>query len=193
MKISRLLAASLLALLTVTGTVWAETVKVGVILPYSGPNAQLGQQVDRGFELYRKLHGNETGGHKIEIIKRDSTGPKPDVAKRLATELITRDKVDILAGVVYSNNAFAISDVTRKAKVPFLIMNAGTSAITTRSPYTARVSFTMWQAAYPFGQARLRQDEDPHRGRGLRQLLAGKGQQDRFHHGVYRRGRQGRG
>ena len=74
------------------------------------------------------------------------------MAKRLATELITRDKVDILAGVVYSNNAFAISDVTRKAKVPFLIMNAGTSAITTRSPYTARVSFTMWQAAYPLGK-----------------------------------------
>ena len=152
MKALRLLAASLPALLASTGVLWAETVKVGVILPYSGPNAQLGQQVDRGFELYRKLHANEAGGHEVEVIKRDSTGPKPDVAKRLATELITRDEVDILAGVVYSNNAFAISDVTRKAKVPFLIMNAGTSAITTRSPYTARVSFTMWQAAYPLGR-----------------------------------------
>ena len=151
MKTSKLLAVSLMALLFVIGTAWAETVKVGIILPYSGPNAQLGQQVDRGFELYQKLHADGTGGHKIEIIKRDSTGPKPDVAKRLATELITRDKVDIVAGVVYSNNAFAISDVTRKAKVPLLIMNAGTAAITTRSPYTARVSFTMWQAAYPLG------------------------------------------
>ncbi len=151
MKVLRLLAASLLVL-AVTGPAWAETVKVGIILPYSGPNAQLGQQVDRGFELYQKLHAKGTGGHKIEIIKRDSTGPKPDVAKRLATELITRDKVDIVAGVVYSNNAFAISDVTRKAKVPLLIMNAGTAAITTRSPYTARVSFTMWQAAYPLGK-----------------------------------------
>ena len=151
MKVIRLLAAFFLVL-AVTGTAWAETVKVGVILPYSGPNAQLGQQVDRGFELYQKLNAKGTGGHKIEIIKRDSTGPKPDVAKRLATELITRDKVDIVAGVVYSNNAFAISDVTRKAKVPLLIMNAGTAAITTRSPYTARVSFTMWQAAYPLGK-----------------------------------------
>ncbi len=151
MKIFRLLAGSFLVLLFMTATVWAETVKVGIILPYSGPNAQLGQQVDRGFELYQKLNVDGTGGHKIEIIKRDSTGPKPDVAKRLATELITRDKVDIVAGVVYSNNAFAISDVTRKAKVPLLIMNAGTAAITTRSPYTARVSFTMWQAAYPLG------------------------------------------
>ena len=151
MKKFTLLAASFLALLLAAGTAWAETVKVGIILPYSGPNAQLGQQVDRGFELYQKLNAGGTGGHKIEIIKRDSTGPKPDVAKRLATELITRDKVDIVAGVVYSNNAFAISDVTRKAKVPLLIMNAGTAAITTRSPYTARVSFTMWQAAYPLG------------------------------------------
>ena len=152
MKKFTFLAASFLALLLAAGTVSAETVKVGIILPYSGPNAQLGQQVDRGFELYQKLHADGTGGHKIEIIKRDSTGPKPDVAKRLATELITRDKVDIVAGVVYSNNAFAISDVTRKAKVPLLIMNAGTAAITTRSPYTARVSFTMWQAAYPLGK-----------------------------------------
>ncbi len=152
MKKFTLVAASFLALLLAAGTAWAETVKVGIILPYSGPNAQLGQQVDRGFELYQKLHADGTGGHKIEIIKRDSTGPKPDVAKRLATELITRDKVDIVAGVVYSNNAFAISDVTRKAKVPLLIMNAGTAAITTRSPYTARVSFTMWQAAYPLGK-----------------------------------------
>ena len=151
MKKFTLLAASFLALLLAAGAAWAETVKVGIILPYSGPNAQLGQQVDRGFELYQKLNAGGTGGHKIEIIKRDSTGPKPDVAKRLATELITRDKVDIVAGVVYSNNAFAISDVTRKAKVPLLIMNAGTAAITTRSPYTARVSFTMWQAAYPLG------------------------------------------
>lgn len=151
MKKFTFLAASFLVLLMAAGTAWAETVKVGIILPYSGPNAQLGQQVDRGFELYQKLHADGTGGHKIEIIKRDSTGPKPDVAKRLATELITRDKVDIVAGVVYSNNAFAISDVTRKAKVPLLIMNAGTAAITTRSPYTARVSFTMWQAAYPLG------------------------------------------
>lgn len=151
MKKFTLLAASFLALLLAAGAAWAETVKVGIILPYSGPNAQLGQQVDRGFELYQKLNADGTGGHKIEIIKRDSTGPKPDVAKRLATELITRDKVDIVAGVVYSNNAFAISDVTRKAKVPLLIMNAGTAAITTRSPYTARVSFTMWQAAYPLG------------------------------------------
>lgn len=136
----------------VAGPISADTVKVGVILPFSGPNAQLGQQLDRGMELYRKLHPDAAGGHTVELIKRDSTGPKPDVAKRLAQELITRDKVNVLAGVVYSNNALAIADLSRKAKIPFVIMNAGAAVITTKSPYIARVSFTMWQSAYPLGK-----------------------------------------
>jgi len=149
---TRVLALLPWAVALIAGTVSADNVKVGVILPYSGPNAQLGQQLDRGMELYRKLNPDVPGGHEIELIKRDSTGPKPDVAKRLAQELITRDKVDLLTGVVYSNNAFAISDLTRKAKVPFLILNAGAAQITTTSPYIARLSFTMWQSAYPLGK-----------------------------------------
>jgi len=147
-----LLAISLAVMTVGAGPISADTVKVGVILPYSGPNAQLGQQLDRGMELYRKHHSDASGGHQIELIKRDSTGPKPDVAKRLAQELITRDKVNILAGVVYSNNALAIADLSRKAKIPFVIMNAGAAVITTKSPYIARVSFTMWQSAYPLGK-----------------------------------------
>ncbi|MFQ5656799.1 MAG: ABC transporter substrate-binding protein, partial [Candidatus Methylomirabilales bacterium] len=141
-----------IALLLAPSGIFAATVKVGIILPYSGPNAQIGQQLDRGMELYVKLHPNELGGHKIQLIKRDSTGPKPDVAKRLAQELITRDKVDIIGGIVYSNNALAIAGLSKKAKVPVLIMNAGAAVITTKSPYIARVSFTMWQAAYPLGE-----------------------------------------
>jgi branched-chain amino acid transport system substrate-binding protein len=111
----------------------------------------LGQQIDRGIKLYQKLHPKVPGGHKIQLIKRDSTGPKPDIAKRLAQELITRDKVDLISGIIYSNNAFAIMALCKKAKVPVLIMNAGTASITTRCPYAARVSFTMWQSAYPLG------------------------------------------
>jgi len=130
----------------------ADTIKVGIILSYSGPSASLGQQIDRGMAIYQKLNPNVPGGHKIELIKRDDTGPAPDVAKRLAQELITRDKVKILGGVVYSNNALAIADLSRQAKVPFIIMNAGDAPLTTKSPYIARVSFTMWQAAYPLGE-----------------------------------------
>ena len=152
MRIVKSLFFFVLPLLLAPSSIFAATVKIGIILPYSGPNAQIGQQLDRGMELYVKLHPNELGGHKIQLIKRDSTGPKPDVAKRLAQELITRDKVDIIGGIVYSNNALAIAGLSKKARVPILIMNAGAAVITTKSPYIARVSFTMWQAAYPLGE-----------------------------------------
>jgi branched-chain amino acid transport system substrate-binding protein len=89
---------------------------------------------------------------KLEIIRRDDTGPNPEVAKRMAQELITRDHVQLLAGTVYTPNALAIAPLATEAKVPFVVMNAGTAMITTKSPYIARTSFTMWQSSYPLGQ-----------------------------------------
>lgn len=131
----------------------AQTVKIGIINTYSGPNATLGELIDKGFSLYIKEYSkNLPAGVKIELIKRDDTGPNPDVAKRLATELITRDKVNMLAGVVWTPNAAAIAPLATESKTPFMIMNAGTAAISTMSPYIARVSFTLWQSAYPLGQ-----------------------------------------
>lgn len=145
-------AAAVAAVAVPVTAAQAKTIKVGVILPFSGPNAFLGKQLDNGLELYMKQNPNVPGGHKIQLIKRDSTGPKPDVAKRLAQELITREKVDLIAGIIYSNNAFAVMALSKKAKFPVLVLNAGTASITTRSPYVARVSFTMWQSAYPMGK-----------------------------------------
>ncbi|MBM3536747.1 MAG: branched-chain amino acid ABC transporter substrate-binding protein [Alphaproteobacteria bacterium] len=131
----------------------AQTVKIGIINTYSGPNATLGEQIDNAIKLHLKEYEkNLPPGVKIELIRRDDTGPNPEVAKRLAQELITRDKVNMLAGVVWTPNAFAIAPLATEAKVPFMIMNAGTSAITTTSPYIARVSFTLWQSSYPMGQ-----------------------------------------
>jgi branched-chain amino acid transport system substrate-binding protein len=130
----------------------AQTVKLGVIDTYSGPFAAVGEQMDRGIRLYVKLHEKDLPpGVKLEIIRRDDTGPNPEVAKRMAQELITRDHVQLLAGPVYTPNALAIAPLATEAKVPFVIMNAGTAIITTKSPYIARVSFTMWQASYPLG------------------------------------------
>ena len=131
----------------------AQTVKVGVINTYSGPFAEPGTLIDRGIKLYMKLHEKDLPpGVKIELIRRDDTGPNPAVAKRLAQELVTRDHVQLLAGVIYTPNAMAVAPVATEAKVPFVIMNAGTSSITTKSPYIARVSFTLWQSSYPLGQ-----------------------------------------
>ena len=130
----------------------AQTVKLGVINTYSGPSANLGEQLDRGIRLYVKQHEKDLPpGVKLEIIRRDDTGPNPEVAKRMAQELITRDQVQLLAGAVYTPNALAIAPLATEAKVPFVIMNAGTAMITTKSPYIARTSFTMWQSSYPLG------------------------------------------
>ena len=133
-------------------TAHAQTVKIGLLLPLSGPAASLGDQMDKAVQLYMKMHAKDLPpGVKIEIVKRDTTGPNPDVAKRLVTELVTRDRVDIIAGVVFTPNAHAIAPVATEAKKPFIIMNAGTSVTTTLSPYIVRFSFTLWQASYPMG------------------------------------------
>ncbi len=132
----------------------AQTVvKVGVILTYSGPEASLGETIDRGIKLWMKEHGNDLpSGVKVELIRRDDTGPNPEVAKRLARDMVVQDKVNLLTGVVWSPNAAAIAPLTAEAKLPFIIMNAAGSGIVRISPYVARVSFTLWQSSYPLGK-----------------------------------------
>src|SRR5687768_15465694 len=123
--------------------VHAQTVKIGFITGYSGLNGNLGPYMERAVRLYIKQHQKELPpGVKIELITRDDTGPNPDKAKQLAQELIVRERVNLLAGVVFTPNALAIAPLATEAKVPFVIMNAGTAVITTRSPYIARTSFT---------------------------------------------------
>jgi len=120
-----------------------DTVKIGVILTYSGQFADAALQIDNAIKLYMEQHGDTVAGKKIEIIRRDVGGPFPDVAKRLAQELVVRDKVDILTGFVLTPNALAAADVSAEAKKFMVIMNAATSIITTKSPYVARVSITV--------------------------------------------------
>ncbi len=135
------------------GPATAQTVKIGVITSYSGFLAQLGDSMDKGLALYAKLHEKDLPpGVKIELIRRDDTSDKPDVGKRLAQELVTRDKVSILTGLVSSPVAAAIAPLTAEAKVPLVIMNAAGAAIPRISPYVTRVSFTLWQEAYPLGK-----------------------------------------
>ncbi|MFM9884616.1 MAG: ABC transporter substrate-binding protein [Burkholderiales bacterium] len=145
--------AALVCASLIAGVASAQTIKVGVINTYSGPNATLGDMIDKGIKLYLKQNEkNLPAGVKIEMIYRDDGGPNPDNAKRLAQELLVRDKVNLLTGVVWTPNAAAIAPLTAEAKIPFFIMNAGASAITTMSPYVARFSFTLWQSSHPMGQ-----------------------------------------
>ncbi|WP_026319242.1 ABC transporter substrate-binding protein [Amorphus coralli] len=147
---STALAATLGAVL-VAGAAQADPIKVGFISTFSGPAAFSGDYAKKGVELFMKENPDAFGDHEIQIIERDDTGPNPEVAKRLAQELIVQDDVDVIMGIQFSNNAFAILDVANEAEVPVIIFNAATSSITEASPYVVRVSRTMWQSSYPLG------------------------------------------
>ncbi|HUC71594.1 MAG TPA: ABC transporter substrate-binding protein [Stellaceae bacterium] len=130
----------------------AQTVKIGIINSYSGFVAQAADQMQKGIDLYVKLHEKDLpAGVKIDLIKRDDTS-KPDVGKRLAQDLIARDQVNLLAGVILSPVAAAVTPLTAEAKVPFVDTNAAGVAIPRLSPYFVRVSFTLWQEGYPIGK-----------------------------------------
>src|ERR671930_719213 len=127
------------------------TVKIGMINVLSGQFADAGIQLDNGVKTYMKQHGDTVAGRKIEIIRKDVGGPAPDVAKRLAQELVVRDHVDMLAGFTLTPNALAVADVSAEAKKFMVVMNAATSIIITKSPYMIRTSVTLPQVMETFG------------------------------------------
>ena len=122
-----------------------QTVKIGVVMSYSGQFADPGAQIDNGIKLYMKEHGDTVAGKKIVIVRKDNGGIAPDVAKRLSQEVIVRDGADILAGYDLTPNAMAAGDVSAQAKKFMVNMNAATAIITTKSPYMVRTSFTVPQ------------------------------------------------
>lgn len=130
----------------------AETIKIGVMLPFSGVNADLGDVQVKAIDLYMKLHGKDIAPHTVELIKREEGPPSGANAKTVATELITRDKVNMILGVIFSPSAIAMAPVVTQAKIPFVMTNAGTAWITQLSPYIVRFSFSMWHDGYAMGQ-----------------------------------------
>lgn len=145
-------AAVAAALATIGAGAAAQTIKIGVVLTYSGAQASLGEQVDRGIDLYVVEHAKDLPqGVSVSLIKRDDTF-NADVGKRLARELITRNRVDVLAGVIGTPAANAIAPLATEAKMPFVVMNAAGVTTTRLSPYVVRVSFTHWQLSLPLGR-----------------------------------------
>ncbi len=133
-----------------SGALAADPIKIGMVLPMSGPFAAYGKQIEHGVRLYLATKGDTFGGRKVElIIKDDSPGTAGDVSKRLAQELVVKDKVDILAGFGLTPSAFAVAPVATEAKKPMVVMNAATSAITTKSNYLVRASMTLPQNTAP--------------------------------------------
>jgi branched-chain amino acid transport system substrate-binding protein len=130
-----------------------KRVKVGIILTYSGADASIGEAIDRGAGLYLELHRQELPpGVDLELVKRDETGPSPDIARRLAQELLVRERVQILTGGQWTPNVSAIAPLVTEAKIPYVVMSSGTANTTRLSPYIVRVGFTQWQHSYHLGR-----------------------------------------
>jgi branched-chain amino acid transport system substrate-binding protein len=148
-KLHRALVALAAALSCAPLLAAGPTIKVGVLAEMSGTFADFGQQITNGAKAYMRQHGDTVAGRKIELIVKDTTGPAPDVAKRLAQELVVKDEVDFIVGFGLTPNALAVASISTEAKKPTIIMNAATSVITTKSPYIVRTSFTLAQVTEP--------------------------------------------
>jgi len=127
-----------------------ESVKIGLILPMTGGQASTGKQIDNAVKLYMQQKGDTVAGKKIEVILKDD-GAVPDNTKRLAQELIVNDKVNFIAGFGVTPAALAAAPLATQAKIPEIVMAAGTSIITERSPYIVRTSFTLAQSSTIIG------------------------------------------
>ena len=153
----RALVASIGALALGLGVVASaaaqETVKVGLLLTYSGPSGLSGQVADNTIKLFQQKNGSVAGSKKIEFIKRDTTGPNPELVKRLTQELIVREKVNVLIGPDFTPNVLAVASLVTEAKVPTFITGAATHGIVgERSPYYLRTFFSVPQAVRPMAQ-----------------------------------------
>lgn len=148
-KIALLALLATSQLMTVASARAEETIKVGLVAAFSGPFADYGKQMEGGIKAWMAQHGDQVAGKKVQIIIKDTTGPAPEIAKRLAQELVVRDKVDFLAGFGLTPEALAVAPIAEQARKPMIIMNAATSIITTKSNYIARFSMTLPQVSGP--------------------------------------------
>jgi branched-chain amino acid transport system substrate-binding protein len=130
----------------------AQTVKVGIVGPFSGPFAHYGTLFKNGAEAYIASQGGKLAGKDVELIYRDTGGPNPGQTKTLVQELIVKDKVDYLGGFVFTPNAFAVAPLIQQSQTPTVIFNAATSAITDKSEFFIRTSYTLWQVTVPMAQ-----------------------------------------
>ena len=141
-----------LAALALSGAAYADTIKIGVVGPFSGPFALQGKNFKAGIDAYMAMNGSKVGDDDIEIIYRDVPQADPAQSKALAQELVVKEGVQYLAGFYFTPDAMAVTPLLEQANVPLVIMNAATSAIVTKSPLVVRTSFTTWQTSTPIAK-----------------------------------------
>jgi branched-chain amino acid transport system substrate-binding protein len=127
--------------------------KVGLMLPYTGTYARLGQFIDNGFRLYVAQKDGRLGGRDIAIVQLDDES-KPEAATDNMNRLVRREKVDVVVGTVHSGVAMAMLKVARDTNTLMIIPNAGANDATgpACAPNLFRTSFSNWQTTYPAGQ-----------------------------------------
>lgn len=152
------LAAGVFLTAGATSAAAEDVVRIGVIGEFSGAFAAYGQQSRRAIELFMKEHGDKVGSTRVEVLYRDTTGLNPEVSRRAAQELVTREHVQFLAGFGLTPNALAVAPVATQTKTPMVVMNAtATVFVPTRSPYIVRVSLSQQQLAVPLAKWALEQ------------------------------------
>lgn len=141
-----------IAAVALGGAAHADTIKVGVIGPFSGPFALQGKNFKAGIDAYMAMNGKKVGNDEVEVIYRDVPQADPAQSKALAQELVVKEKVQYLAGFYFTPDAMAVTPILKQANVPMVIFNAATSAIVTKSPFVVRTSFTTWQTSAPIAK-----------------------------------------
>ncbi|HWD17169.1 MAG TPA: ABC transporter substrate-binding protein, partial [Casimicrobiaceae bacterium] len=129
-----------------------EPLKIGLVIPLTGPFASTGKQLEAACRLYMQKNGDTVAGRKVELIVKDDTGVAPETTKRLAQELVVQEKVNVLAGFGLTPLALAAAPVATQSKTPMIVMAAATSIITTKSPYIVRSGFTLPQVTWPIAE-----------------------------------------
>ncbi|BCH67776.1 ABC transporter substrate-binding protein (plasmid) [Agrobacterium vitis] len=128
-----------------------DAVKVGVVIPLTGGFQSNGRQINAALKAFVVTHGEKAGGKTVEFVVKDD-GSVPDNALRISQELVTNDKVSILTGFGNTPTALAVAQLSKRAKIPQVIMVAATSSIMKASPYMIRTSWTIPQVASVIGK-----------------------------------------
>jgi len=153
--LQRFIAVILLGWLPVAAFA-ADPLKIGLILPLTGPFASTGKQIEAAARLYIAKNGDTVAGRKVELIVKDDTGLAPETTKRIAQELVVQDKVSVLAGFGLTPLALAAAPVATESKTPMIVMAAATGMIPTRSPFIVRTGFTLPQVTGPIAEWALK-------------------------------------
>jgi branched-chain amino acid transport system substrate-binding protein len=150
-SLSTLLVAASLATAFTDAAREEDAIKIGFIAPSTGQFAQIGNMMIPGAKYFVEANGTHVAGKNIQLLIRDDGG-QPDQTKRIAQDFIVNDKVPVLAGFTFTPTALAVAPLATESQTPQIVMAAGTSMITERSPYIVRTFYTSAQVAVPMAQ-----------------------------------------